>query len=44
MSAVCCLLPPRRGKEVGMGMNDRKLVAVDTQSLRADNCRRENAR
>ncbi|MBI3935953.1 MAG: hypothetical protein HY323_03175 [Betaproteobacteria bacterium] len=29
---------------VGMGVNGRKLVAVDTQSLRADNRRQENAR
>lgn len=43
MSAVRCLLPARRGK-VGMGVNGRKLVAVDTQSLRADNRRQENAR
>lgn len=38
MSAVCCLLPPGRG-EVEMAVNGRKLVAVDTPSLRADNRR-----
>lgn len=29
---------------VGLGVNSRKLVVVDTRSLRADNRRQENAR